>query len=187
MTANKRCPGTSFTVMKPLIKITRRCARPCFSRNCGLLFAQLFMLASASSPLHDLSFLIFVGHLVKFALMTLHTQFPIDCYSPVLAMSLHSQARAVLLGTRIFMLLLMDQKFGSTSFQGLFQGLITDLTGMCRPGWCPANKPKVAKRFRHPMSELFPHTASSTCLSTRSRECISEGKVCVEQCCKPDC
>jgi len=68
MTANKRCLGTSFTVMKPLIKITRRCARPCFSRNCGLLFAQLFMLASASSPLHDLSFLIFVGHLVKFAL-----------------------------------------------------------------------------------------------------------------------
>ncbi len=185
MTANKRCLGTSFTVMKPLIKITRRCARPCFSGNSGLLFAQLFMLASASFPLHDLSFLILVGLLVKFALHDF--AFPIDCYSPVLAMSLHSQVRVVLLGTRIFVLLLTHQNFGSASFQGLFQGLITDLTGMCRPGWCPANKPKVAKRFRHPMSELFPHTASSTCLSTRSLECISEGKVCVKQCCMRKC
>lgn len=122
--------------------------------------------------------------------MTLFMQFPTSCYPPLLAMSLLSSTalvRAVILGTRIFMVLLMDQNVGSTSFQGLFEGLITDLTGMCRPGWCPANKPRVAKRFRYPMSELSLHTASSTCLSTRSLECTSEGKVCVAQYCKLDC
>ena len=146
------------------------------------------MLASASSPLHDLSFLILLGLLVKFAL--------------------HDFAYAIsdrLLPARVGDVAALTSLCCTTAY--VFPHVVvhgpkdridklsrvvsrTDHRlnrNVCRPGWCPANKPKVAKRFRHPMSELFPHTASSICLSTRSLECTSEGKVCVEQCCMLDC
>jgi hypothetical protein len=63
--------------------------------------AQLSMLVSALSHLHDLSFLILFGLVVKSALHNLHMQVPTDRSPPVFVMSLHSQVRAILLGTRI--------------------------------------------------------------------------------------
>ena len=57
------------------------------------------------------------------------------------------------------------------------QSVISNFTGMCRLGWCPANRPKVAKRFQYPMSESYRHTALSTCLFTRSLECTSGARV----------
>ncbi len=156
-------------------------------RNSGLLFVHHFMLASASSPLHDLSLLILVGLVVKFALHDFAYANSETLLSARVGDVAALTSPCCTTGYAYLHDLLMDQKCGSASFQGLLQGQITDLSGMCRPGWCPANKPKVAKRFRHQMSELSPHTASSICLSTRSLECISEGKVCVEQCCMRDC
>ena len=68
----------------------------------------------------------------------------------------------------------------------LGSALIIELTGMYRPGWYPANKPKAVKRFPSPMSEWSPHTVSSTCLCTRSPEYTSEAKVCAKPSCMLD-
>ena len=76
----------------------------------------------------------------------------------------------------------MSSVANSHSWEALFAVkrdcvLITDLTGMYRHGWCPANKPKAAKKSRHLMSEWLHRMALNTCLSIRSQECISEAKV----------
>ena len=54
--------------------------------------------------------------------------------------------------------------------------LIT-LTGDCRQGWFPANRPKEARKFRLLMSEWSLLTVSSTCLFTKSQEYTFGAKV----------
>lgn len=49
--------------------------------------------------------------------------------------------------------------------------------GLHRLAWCPASKPKVARKFLYHWSELCHLTALSICLYTRSPGCTSEAKV----------
>ena len=178
MTANKRCPGTSFTVTKPLIKTTRR--------YCNTLLGGV---VSVSSP----ACICDVETETHAAFFRSHTSCRIGC----LALYGHSDEHMHAPTTPTLMnccsrLLYCLVRSHSSAFMSSVPTphcwkahsavkrdcvLITDLTGMCRPGWCLASKPKVARKFRHLMLEWFHRIVLSTCPSIRSHECISEAKV----------